>query len=157
MVCNQAGQIGSDTLAVLKDVYLNYRTARDPDGLSEDIVLAIVPGVMQDKPTNEYLDAAWKSLKALGSRHVGPKIGRIVLNKQLVVVAACVHPGHLEPNPGPQHGLHLPDSAEGIDRSEAHEISDRSRRRACRHCLQLVASADGTLCQHAEDDNAGTR
>ena len=82
MVCNQAGQIGNDTLAVLKDVYLNYRTARDPDGLSEDIVLAIAPGVMQDKPTNEYLDAAWKSLKALGNKHVGPKIGQIVQNKQ---------------------------------------------------------------------------
>ena len=58
MVCNQADQIGSDTLAVLKDVHLNYRTSRDRGGLSEDIVLAIVPSVVQDKPTNEYLDAA---------------------------------------------------------------------------------------------------
>ena len=82
MTCTQAGQAGTDTLAVLKDVYLAYRSTRDPDGLSEDVVAAIVPGVVQDKPTNEYLDAAWKSLKALGNKHVGPKIGQIVQNKQ---------------------------------------------------------------------------
>ena len=67
---------------MLKDVYLNYRTARDPDGLSEDIVLAIVPGVTQDTPTNAYLDAAWQSLKALGYKHVGHKLGHIVQSKQ---------------------------------------------------------------------------
>ena len=82
MICNQAGQVGCDTLAVVKDVYLHYRSTRDPDGLSEDIVAAIVPGVMQDRPTNDYLDAAWRSLKALGNKHVGPKIGQIVVNKQ---------------------------------------------------------------------------
>ena len=85
MVCSQAGQVGTDTLACLKDVYLNFRTTREPDGISEDIVLAIVPGVVQDKPTNEYLDAAWKSLKALGNKHVGPKIGQIVQNKQALL------------------------------------------------------------------------
>ena len=85
MVCTQAGQLGQDTLAVLKDVYLTYRTTRDPDGLSEDVVVAIVPGVVQDRPNNEYLDAAWKSLKALGNKHVGPKIGQIVQNKQALL------------------------------------------------------------------------
>ena len=82
MICETAGQSGSDTLATLKDVYLNFRTPREPDDMSEDIVVAIVPGVTQDKPTNEYLDAAWRSLKALGNKHVGPKIGQIVQNKQ---------------------------------------------------------------------------
>ena len=82
MTCTQAGQKGLDTLAPLKDVYLNYRTGRDPDSLSEDIVAAVVPGVTQDKPTNEYLDAAWRSLRALGNKHVGPKIGQVVQDKQ---------------------------------------------------------------------------
>ena len=82
MICETAGQSGRDTLATLKDVYLNYRTTREPDDMSEDIVAAIVPGVTQDKPTNEYLDAAWRSLKALGNKHMGPRIGQIVQNKQ---------------------------------------------------------------------------
>ena len=85
MMCQQAGQIGADTLAPLKDVYLNFRRERDPDSLSEDIVATIVPGVTQDKPTNEYLDAAWRSLRALGNKHVGPKIGQVVQNKQALL------------------------------------------------------------------------
>ena len=41
----------------------------------------IVPGTSNDNPKNETLDAAWRSLKALGNKHMGPKIGTIVVNK----------------------------------------------------------------------------
>ena len=33
MVCNQPGTMGRDTLATLKDVYLNCRTEREPESL----------------------------------------------------------------------------------------------------------------------------
>ena len=81
MVCHQAGQMGQDTLCALKDVYLNFRTERQPDALCEDIVAVNVPGTAADTPKNEALDAAWRSLKALGNKHVGPKIGQIQQNK----------------------------------------------------------------------------
>ena len=85
MKCDQAGTMGRDTLAPLKDVYLNYRTERSPDNLSEDVVVAIVPGVTHDTPKNDYLDAAWRSLKSMGNKHVGPKIGLIVQNKHALL------------------------------------------------------------------------
>ena len=81
MICNQAGQTGQDTLRILKDTYLTYRTERQPDQLSEDIVAVVVPGVSGDAPNNDCLDAAWRSVKALGNNHVGPKIGLVQMNK----------------------------------------------------------------------------
>ncbi len=77
MVCTELGTTGMDTLAPLKDVYLNFRRARDGDCLSEDIVAAIVPGVAAHTPRNEYLGAAWRSLKSLGNKHVGPRLNRL--------------------------------------------------------------------------------
>ena len=81
MICQQAGQANQDTLDTMKDIYLCYRTERQPDQLSEDIVAVIVPGVSGDTPKNDSLDVAWRSLKALGNKHVGPKIGLVQLNK----------------------------------------------------------------------------
>ena len=81
MICQSAGQAGQDTLNTLKVIYLTYRTERQPDQLSEDIVAAIVPGVTGDSPNNDFLDATWRSLKALGNKHVGPKIGLVQMNK----------------------------------------------------------------------------
>jgi hypothetical protein len=81
MHCQQAGQVGQDTLLVVKDTYLAFRTERQPDQLCEDVVACIVPGTTSDNPRNDTLDAAWRSLKALGNKHVGPKIGTIVINK----------------------------------------------------------------------------
>ena len=42
---------------------------------------AIAPGVTGDTPKNDVLDAAWRSLKAFGNKHVGPKIGLVHMNK----------------------------------------------------------------------------
>ena len=71
------GDEAGDTLAVLKSVYQAYATQRASDHLSEDIVACIVPGRQGDNPQNDVLNTAWKSLKALGNRHVGPKVGNI--------------------------------------------------------------------------------
>ena len=81
MTCQQAGQQGADTLAPVKDTYITYKTERQPDQLCEDIVACIVPGISADNPRNDMLDAAWRSLKALGNKHIGPKIGTIQMNK----------------------------------------------------------------------------
>ena len=81
MICQSVGQADQDTLHRVKDTCLAYRTERQPDQLSEDIVAAIVPGVSGDTPKNDCLDAAWRSLKALGNKHVGPKIGLVQMNK----------------------------------------------------------------------------
>ena len=85
MICQSAGQAGQDTLNTLKDIYLTYRTERQPDQLSEDIVATIVPGVTSDSQNNDFLDATWRSLKALGNKHVGPKIGLVQMNKTDIV------------------------------------------------------------------------
>ena len=76
MNLQQVGDEAGDTLAVLKNVYLTYRSER-PDHLSEDIVACLVPGCGMDSPVNEMLQAGWKSLKSLGSKHLGPKIGTL--------------------------------------------------------------------------------
>jgi hypothetical protein len=81
MICQSVGQAGQDTLNTVKDIYLTYRTERHPDPLSEDIESAIAPGVTGDSPKNDFLDAAWRSLKALGNKHGGPNIGRVQMNK----------------------------------------------------------------------------
>ena len=53
--------------------------------LSADIVACLVPGSRPDIPVNDSLAAAWKSLKALGDKHVGPKIGTLRVNPQDVL------------------------------------------------------------------------
>ena len=40
----------------------------------------IVPGAASDNPNNDILNSAWRSLKALGKKHVGLKIGAVRLN-----------------------------------------------------------------------------
>ena len=80
MKCTEAGVEAQDTLQVVKDTYLQWRTERQPDHLSEDILCVLVPGTMSDNPTNETLNSAWRSLKALGNKHVGPKVGVIRMN-----------------------------------------------------------------------------
>ena len=75
MQMSQPGDDAGDTLAVFKNVYQTIRTERDSDHLSEDVVVCIVPGRSGDSPTNEMLNTAWRSLKGLGYKHTGPKIG----------------------------------------------------------------------------------
>ena len=77
MTLTQVGDEGGDTLAVLKNIYQSYRAERSQDHLSEDIVMCLVPGVSGDAPINDTLNTSWKSLKALGNKHMGPKIGSV--------------------------------------------------------------------------------
>ena len=77
MTLSQVGDEGGDTLAVLKNIYQTFRAERPQDHLSEDVVACLVPGVSGDTPINETLNTAWKSLKALGNKHIGPKIGNV--------------------------------------------------------------------------------
>ena len=51
------------------------------------MLLAVVPGARQDNPVNEVLHAAWKSLRALGTKFQGPKIGQIHVNQNEVLAA----------------------------------------------------------------------
>ena len=81
MQLSQAGDESSDTLAVTKNIYQSFRSPR-ADHMSEDIVACLVPGTRGDNPVNETLQMAWKSLKALGAKHVGPKIGTVRINQQ---------------------------------------------------------------------------
>ena len=54
MRCTTAGDESGDTLAALKNTYLEFRTdGQDP--LGEDIVACLVPGVFSDNPANETL------------------------------------------------------------------------------------------------------
>ena len=82
MQMSQAGDEAGDTLAVLKNVYQSFRTERASDHLSEDIVACIVPGGQGDSPINDALNTAWKSLKALGNKHIGPKSGSVRVSKE---------------------------------------------------------------------------
>ena len=84
MKLTQAGTEEGDTLAVLKDMYQTFRTER-ADHLSEDVVVCLVPGVSGDSPVNETLTTAWKSLKALGDKHLVPKIGIIRVSQDDVL------------------------------------------------------------------------
>ena len=85
MQLTNAGDEAGDTLSVLKNVYQTFATQRTTDHFSEDIVACVVPGRHGDHPTNEVLNTAWKSLKALGNRHVGPKIGNIRMSQEDVL------------------------------------------------------------------------
>ena len=77
-----AGDEAGDTLAVLKNVYQAFSKPRTSDNLGEDVVAYIVPGRQGDNPENGVLNTAWKSLKTLGNRHVGPKIGNIRVSQE---------------------------------------------------------------------------
>ena len=81
MICQSVGQADQDILHRVKDTYPAYRTERQPDQLSEDIVATIVPGVSGGTPNHDCLDASWMALKALGNKRVGPKIGLVQMNK----------------------------------------------------------------------------
>ena len=85
MDLTQAGDEASDTLAVIKNIYGTFRTERPSDHLSEDVIACIVPGRSGDSPVNEVLDKAWKSLKCLGNKHIGPKIGSIRVSQEDVL------------------------------------------------------------------------
>ena len=82
MPLTNTGDGVGDKLAVLKNVYMAFATQRANDHLSEDITACIVPGRQGEYPTNEVLNTAWKSLKGLGNRHIGPKIGNIRVNQE---------------------------------------------------------------------------
>ena len=60
MTCTEAGVEAQDTLQVVKDMYMQFKTDRDPDHLSEDIISVIVPGAASDNPNNDILNSAWR-------------------------------------------------------------------------------------------------
>jgi hypothetical protein len=95
MICQSAGQAGQDTLNTLKDIYLTYRTERQPDQLSEDIVAAIVPGVAGDSPDNDFLAAAWRSLKGIGEEARRSQ-DRPSADEQVRALAAGLHTWDME-------------------------------------------------------------
>ncbi len=83
-VCYQPGERdkdSGDTLRPLKSVYTQYRSTKQEDGRSDDIVAVAVPGETRDKPTNEALEKCYKSLKTMVPRHQDPKIGSIEIEQ----------------------------------------------------------------------------
>ena len=98
MKMTQIGDEGGDTLAVTKNTYLSFRTGGDTR-TSEDIVACLVPGPRADTPRNDVLDMAWKSLKALGEKHQGPKIGTVRVNPEDVLANVTARGAwHTPPN-----------------------------------------------------------
>ena len=83
---------------MLKNVYQAFATQRATDHLCEDIVACVVPGRLGDNPVHEALNTAWRSLKALGNRHVGPKIGTIRVS-QADVLSQMYTRGLWNPSP----------------------------------------------------------
>ena len=102
MNLSSVGDEAGDTLAVLKNIYLSFRTERAQDHLSEDVVVCLTPGVTGDTPINETLQTAWKSLKALGNKHIGPKIGSIRVSQEDVLSQIYTRGAW---NPAPQHHM----------------------------------------------------
>ena len=85
MKVTHIGDEDGDTLAVVKNIYQTFATQRASDNLSEDIVACVVPGRQSDNPTNDVLSSAWKSMKALGNRHIGPKVGTIRVSQEEIL------------------------------------------------------------------------
>ena len=130
MRLTNAGEENEDTLAVLKNVYLAFATQRASDNLCEDITACIVPGRQGDNPTNEVLNTAWKSLKALGNRHVGPKIGNIRVSQEDMLHHMYTR-GHW--NPSPEHHVLFTYQA---------NPSDNSGRKRMRHLKDNTRCGD---------------
>ena len=85
MALSLVGDESGDTLAVLKNKYLIFRTERPHDHLSEDVVVCMVPGVSSDTPINEPSHVAFKSRKASGNKHQGANIGNIWISQDDVL------------------------------------------------------------------------
>jgi len=84
MTFTHAGEESGDTLTVLKEIYTRFRTER-ADHLSEDMLVCLVPGSKADTPVNDMLQAAWRSLKAMGSKFHGPKIGQLRVSQEALL------------------------------------------------------------------------
>ena len=69
------------TLAVAKNTHMAFRSEGD-GRLSEGVVACLVPGARPGNPVDETFSAAWKSLRGLGDKRVGPKIGTIRASQQ---------------------------------------------------------------------------
>lgn len=67
---------GDDSLALLKELYMTFRGQDETD-----VCAVVVPGSSTDVPANPGLVNVCKSLSALQPKHVGPKIGALVINQ----------------------------------------------------------------------------
>ena len=130
MQLTNAGEESGDTLSVLKNVYQAFATQRATDHLCEDIVACVVPGRQGDTPTNEALNTAWKSLKVLANRHVGPKIGTIRVSQEDVL--SQMYTRGLW-NPSPEYNLLFTYQA---------NPSDHSGRKRMRHLMDNARCGD---------------
>ena len=127
MELTQPGDEASDSLAVVKNIYQTFRTERPSDHLSEDIIACIVPGRSGDSPVNDALDKAWKSLKVLGNKHIGPKIGNIRVSQEDVL--AQIYTRGLWNRP-PEHHLLFTYQANPTDyggRQRMHYLKESTR------------------------------
>jgi hypothetical protein len=68
MTLSLVGDEVGDTLAVLNNIDLAFRTERPQDHLSEDVVVCLAPEVAGDSLINETLQTAWKSLEGSGQQ-----------------------------------------------------------------------------------------
>ena len=90
----------------------------------------IVPGRQGDNPANEVLNTAWKSLKTLGNRHVGPKIGNIRVSQEDLL--SQIYARGLW-NPAPEHHVIFTYQA---------NPSDHSGRKRMRHLRDNTRCGD---------------
>ena len=72
---HQQTTIGDEDLEGLFQTY--SKTKRTVDNVSDDILMAIVPGPLADEPENPNLQNVCKLMKKLTPKHQKPRIGRI--------------------------------------------------------------------------------
>ena len=153
MTCTEAGVEAQDTLQVVKDMYLEFKTDRAPDHLREDVISVIVPGAASDNLNNEILNSLWRSLKALGNKHVGPKIGAVRMNSTELMQQVYTR-GFW--NRTPDHHVVFTYQAtpkQSAGRKRMKYLMENQF--VCRHLLQCVADPCRADRQHGKGQTSG--
>jgi hypothetical protein len=73
---HMAGSVGPETYASLFEVYAKCKTIDEKDGISDDILVALLPGPPPDEPVDANLVECVREMKALSPKHQKPKCGK---------------------------------------------------------------------------------
>jgi hypothetical protein len=74
---HMAGPVGAEAYASLFEVYAKCKTVDEKDGISDDLLVALLPGPPPDEPTDMNLIEAVREFKALAPKHTKPKCGKV--------------------------------------------------------------------------------
>ena len=134
-----------------------FRAERPQDHLSEYAVECLMTGVAGEIPSIDTLQTAWESLKALGNKHIGPKIGSVRVSQDYVLSQIYTRGAW---NPAPQHNITFTYQAapadSGSGRKRMRYLKDNTRMGGA-HLLQWMAGAYVPASSDDEDHQHGTR